>query len=168
MEALQNYAIILIYPDGKQEKIPITNHQFHIEYFGEHLNNSKEFAKMCFKLRINPNDISKMNDNKDKITDTLGANNVLIIENINVFDIVQDSTFLDKNVCVFNIYFPEYFQNKEQLELYLKFLGDYSNELLHFGRYSRKENEHLDITREEMEEFIKDEKERLGIEELKR
>ena len=68
--------------------------------------------------------ISAMDDNLEEIKRNLGLNDVLIIGNLNIFDIVENLAFLKENLCEFCIYFPEYFQSREQLELYLNFLGD--------------------------------------------
>lgn len=44
-EKIKDYAIVLIYPDGEIEKIPITTYENHFSYFIEHLKKSEKFKK---------------------------------------------------------------------------------------------------------------------------
>ncbi len=176
MKELQNYAIILIYPDGVIEKIPITNFEFHIEYYRDHMKKSPRFAKLCRSLALEIDETisyddypvdAATDDVRNKLLDILGDKGILIIENLNVYDIVYDMDFLKEEQCAFLIYFPEFFLSCEQLEAYLGY-SDYPEYLLHLAKFNKKQGLHLDINYEEMEEFINAAKEEFMLDSLKR
>ena len=175
MEDLQKQAIILIYPDGLIEKIPVTYHEFHILYYHEHFNKSVRFNSLCHSLKIDfdnnlaidkyPDDY-ETDDIREEVLGILGRNGVLIIENLNIFDIVHN-LYLEE-LCEFIIYFPEYFYSKEQLEAFLNYDNGYPKNLLYIGRFNKKQNLYLDISYEEKQLFISQAKEIYDIRDLKR
>lgn len=52
MKDLIKQAIVLIYPDGKVDKIPITTFKYHMDYFGQHLQKLKKLAKSTRREKI--------------------------------------------------------------------------------------------------------------------
>ncbi len=107
MEELNYQAIVLIYPDGFVEKIPITDLKFHWEYLKEHIKHSKRFASINGDLI---NDINHFPLDKG-----LAANGICVLYNWNIREIVEDKTFLNTFHAHFLYYLPSAFQSLKQL-----------------------------------------------------
>lgn len=88
MLEVKDYAIILIYPDGKMEKIPIKSYKIgnriryegsHREYFKNHLKASPRFRTLCENC-----DWNKKYGFHDDINNTLARNNVIELLNLSI------------------------------------------------------------------------------------
>ncbi len=109
MEELNYQAIVLIYPDGFVEKIPITHLKFHWEYLKEHIKYSERFASLCGDLI---NDVNHFPLDKG-----LAANGICLLYNWNIREIVEEKP-LDH--IHFLYYLPSTFHSLKQL---LEFLN---------------------------------------------
>ena len=161
MEDLIKQAIVLIYPDGEIEKIPITNFVFHIDYLFEHLKKSKKFAKIVQGLKIK----SLL---PVEIYEVLVKNNIMVWHNYNIEAIVKDKTFLEKNLPYFFVFLKS-FESREQLLSFMKIFDYYPNELMMIGLLETHNNkkdrfkEFQEINFNKIEDMMDMAKDKFGI-----
>ncbi len=156
MNKLIEQALILIYPDGGVEKIPILNFVFHIDYIKENLKNSPRFAKIMQDINIDdllPLDVYKI----------LVKNGIIVLHNYNVEVIIKDNTFLLREWPCFLVLLLE-FKSKRQLLSFMKIYDFYPKELLVIYMLN---NDFQEINYFEIEELMEDAKIRYNFQELK-
>lgn len=95
MENLKCQAIVLIYPDGAIETVPITNLKLHNLILYEHSKKSQKFASIC--QGCDYTDVFHTSVDK-----RLLKNNVVFLYNMNVADIINSNyTFLEEKKSLF-------------------------------------------------------------------
>lgn len=108
MEDLKNYAIILIYPDGVFEKIPITIHSYHILYLQEHINTSKKFKSIAGFL------INFINDHFS-MSRALANANVIEIANKDMCLKIKNEESYKTYIPQFTVYLPTHLESMDTL-----------------------------------------------------
>lgn len=117
MNDLKKQVSILIYPDGYVENIPITDKEFHIEYYKEHLNNSKRFKEIF-------GTILEFYDDENHFDFILELIKNGIIEICNMIGTFADYENYEED---FNITIPSNFRSLKQIEVLEMYLDNMSN-----------------------------------------
>ncbi len=136
MEDLRSQAIVLLYPDGEIEKVPIMKGmKDHIDYFRWLLEHSKKFATIVYHFPYKIN----FKCDWDVVDRMLAFADVVTIRNGNLRDVLEDwSLIKNKKTFWFLIYFPEIvkrndaFSNLEQIRRANK------KDSFRYGRYDSK------------------------------
>lgn len=151
MNDLEKMALVLIYPDGEVEKIPITSYVFHIEYMIKQRTVSQRFARVTLNCDFT--------DSLHEDIDTaLVINGIIVLFNLSIYDIVRYSNFLDENKPDFGIYFPSRLGSMKQILEYEKIMNNYPLENKSAGLFNPDTNLIDDIDPYQVEEFLKNEK----------
>ncbi|MCM1052963.1 MAG: hypothetical protein NC483_03200 [Ruminococcus sp.] len=147
MNDLEKMAIILIYPDGEIEKIPITSHVYHIEYLAEHREKSQRFARVTIKCDFT--------DTLHEDIDTaLVTNGVIVIFNLNIYDIVRNPNYLTEEKPDFTVFFPSELGSIGQISNYESIMGSYPLDNISPGLFDKNTNYIDDIEHHQVEEFL--------------
>lgn len=147
MKDIVKMAIILIYPDGEVERIPITKETAHINYMIEHRAKSKKFARATKKASFT--DPTHQDVNRE-----LMLNGVITMINYNVLDIVLDPKLLDEFLPNFLIYLPISFGSVEQIMAYHEITDDYPQENKMCGTIDKETMEVIDLEGKDYEDFM--------------
>lgn len=156
-EELKNQAIVLIYPDGEVEAIPITKHQNHLPYLKEHLLDSKRFLKIAYIINYGYADhysVSKL----------LSQNGVIEIANKDMCLKIKYPKEYEYYSPEFMYYLPEVLGSKEQLEILENFYDLVNQEKKSLNVYQNKMFDFLEKTEKEYQEWIAENQNRLGSE----
>lgn len=129
MKDLKNQAIILIYPDGEIEKIPITIYKTHPDYFKEHAKTSKRF-KNIFANMIIGSDVHYL------ISRLLGMYGVIEIVNKDMCIKIENALYYEQFSPEFYFYYPENLGSLEQLNAFVKIEQEISIDKKIFNEYS--------------------------------
>lgn len=108
MDDLKDYAIILIYPDGVVEKIPITIYSYHILYLQEHINNSKKFKSIVGFF------INFINDHFS-MSRALANANIIEIANKDMCLKIKNREFYKNHIPEFMVYLPSHLESMDAL-----------------------------------------------------
>lgn len=108
MEEIKDYAILLIYPDGEVEKIPITTFKNHMDYLSQHFQKSKKFKKFAYGINWEDD----MHYNVSKI---LAMHGVIEISNQDMYIKIKNAGYYKKINPKFYFWYPSYLESQEQL-----------------------------------------------------
>lgn len=153
MKDLRKQAIVLIYPDGEVEKIPVrAGVTEHLDYFHEWFKVSKKFAKVIYKT---PYKI----DFKDWVVldRTLAEAGLVVIRNCAICDLSYDISLVDlEEAFVYLINLPsDIIENKAYLPM-KEILRKNQNEKYTFGIYSLDTRYFLEMEYNFLEEELED------------
>ena len=156
MEDLCYQSIVLIYPDGIVEKIPITDEQFHWNILKEHIKHSKKFASFCGNL-IN------CGSHYPLIDKTLVQNGVCVIYNWNIREIINDPLFLKHHSAHFFYFLPSSFHSLKQLLEFIKLSQPISLKYVWIKYFSKQSPNLLfqNLNEEKFGEYILENKRKL-------
>lgn len=155
MENLINMALIFIYPDGKVEKIPISNFPFHMDYMRENLEKSERFRELCGGLNF----FTNLQDHIDSHLNLLG---VIVIFNLDLYDIVKGDFEIDRNVPKLISLLPENLGSLEQVKCFETIYEVYPREKISFEMFVKDLDTYRKLSYEEMLGYINEAKENLG------
>lgn len=113
MDDLFNKAIVLIYPDGFVEEIPIGTESVHSLVLKEHAKHSTRFRELCGNLNF---DVG-IHMHIDLV---LLQNGVIAIYNYNLKDIINDPSIIYSCPPQFKVFLGTKFYSDEQREKYEK------------------------------------------------
>ena len=151
MEELKCQAIVLIYPNGEVDKIPVTTFKHHMDYFDPHLQKSEKLAKVREEKRFDWD-----------ILRVCACNDIVVMFSLDIQEIVANPTYLEDNYAFFDIYFPEEFASKEQLTSFLKVTNNYPIWFLIYNQFQKELNDFKKLEKDEQkEEFIENNRTRL-------
>jgi len=156
MEDLTKMAIVLIYPDGTVEKIPIGEYGLHIEYFREQLKKSPRFYDICKGLDFYNTDMH------GRIDTMLSLNGVIIIFNLDLRDIVEGYFDFQNKLPSFAIAVPENLESLEQTLILEKIYTNYPEENLVCEKFSREQDVYLGEKYFDIKDYIREAKEGFG------
>ncbi len=105
----KNTAIMLIYPDGKIDKLTIDGNLLHMNYFIELLGKSSYFLEFIHKNNL------KFTDKKGRLLNistynldiNLTSLGVIIIRNLNIYELKNQKDFAKNNIPQYAIGFPQ-------------------------------------------------------------
>lgn len=152
---LKSCAIGILYPDGVFEKIPVKEYEYHLDYVQAHLKESERFATLCSGIDIGSfaNHISL-----DKL---LVPKGIVTLYNFNVYQIIQDSTYLENNIPTFQVFIPFQFESIEQIDCLERIL-EYPEENLQIYLQVPYTSNFMKSDLNTVKSFISDSKENLN------
>lgn len=154
MEDLKYQAIVLIYPDGEVDKIPITTFKHHMDYFSPHLQKSEKLVKVREEVQF-----------EWDILRVCACNGIIVMFSLDIQEIVENPSYVNGYYAFFDIYFPEEFESKEQLLSFLEITNNYPIYFLIYNQFQIKLNDFKKLKSDEQkEEFIENNKKRLESE----
>lgn len=106
-----NQAVVLIYPDGVVEKIPIDGVYPHSLVLKKHLGKSKRFYELCGGLNF---DVG-IHMHIDKV---LLDNKVIVIYNYNLKEIINDYSYIYRYPPQFKVFIGTEYASSEQKREY--------------------------------------------------
>lgn len=138
VDDLAKMAIVFIYPNGRLEKIPITHYKYHIDYLKNHLNDSKEYAAIVRGLTF-------MDPRHKREDDRFMMNGLVVLYNLNVWDIVENPELLNDNIPSFSVLLPDSMGSLEQINNLVRILTSYDSDSLFIS--------HFNLTLDDYEDF---------------
>lgn len=102
-------AVMIIYPNGMVDGMPINDNNYHMYYFLELLEKSPYFFKTVKDNYIN------LTDKKGNLSDistyeldeSLTKLGIIVVRNINIVDINEDKNFINKQFPIYLFSFPK-------------------------------------------------------------
>ncbi len=157
MKDLKYQAIVLLYPDGVVESVPIMKGmKDHIDYYRWLLEHSQKFANIVYHF---PKKINFKKD-WDVVERMLALANVISIRNGNVRDVLEDKSLIDsENSFWFSIYFPEIIEGNIAFSNLKQIRKENMKEDFHYGRYDSKSIQFVSVESNIIEEIENKEEE---------
>ncbi len=123
---LVNTAIMLIYPEGGIDRLPIDKDRHHMKYFLKLLNKSSYFSDIIKKNNINL--ANKSGELSDISTYELDANltelGIIVVRNLDIPEIQKDQNFLEHSFPQYTFSIPKNFSTGQN-KIMNKLLNDY-------------------------------------------
>lgn len=158
MENIFNQAIVLIYPDGNVDQLPIKRDiNDHVKYFYEYLKSSQRFQKM---VRENGFKFDFLHEyNTSPIVKLLTDNGVIVIVNLAI-TYVNMAPERAEEISTFSITFPREYKEHLGIPFVKKTIKGFDENRYELNKYYEEMNNFDNFDPDEAEEFLNGEKDK--------